>query len=184
MRLLWDELRAAVPLIWHGDPHLLSVIAFTAQVAAVATAIATVIGLPIGLALGLGRFPGSRTLRYLANASVALPPVLVGLLLWLTFAPLGPLGRPAAQHHPARGDHRPDDPRAPLHGGAHVSRRPGTATRPPAPGPRVRRRSGAARDAGIARGPDRRRRRDHRGARNHPVRGRSDRDRRWQRVRL
>jgi tungstate transport system permease protein len=92
VRLLWDELRAAVPLIWHGDPHLLSVIAFTAQVAAVATAIATVIGLPIGLVLGLGRFPGSRTLRYLANASVALPPVLVGLLLWLTFAPLGPLG--------------------------------------------------------------------------------------------
>jgi tungstate transport system permease protein len=81
-----------VPLIWHGDPHLLSVIAFTAVVAAVATTIATVIGLPIGLALGLGRFPGSRVLRYVANASMAIPPVLVGLLLFVIFAPLGPLG--------------------------------------------------------------------------------------------
>jgi len=92
MHLLWEELRTAVPMIWHGDPYLLSIISFTAQVAAVATALATVIGVPIGLALALGRFPGRGVLRFLANASVALPPVLVGLALFMIFSPQGPLG--------------------------------------------------------------------------------------------
>ena len=94
MHLIWEELRLALPLIWHGDPYLFSVIWFTLQVAAVATLIATAIGLPIGLALGLGRFPGRALLRGLANASLALPPVLVGAVLYLLMtveAPLGPL---------------------------------------------------------------------------------------------
>jgi tungstate transport system permease protein len=92
MRLIWDELRAAVPLIFHGNPYLLSVIWFTIQVAVVATAIATLIGLPIGLALGLGRFRGQRVLQVLANASLGLPPVIAGLFLFLLFVPQGPLG--------------------------------------------------------------------------------------------
>jgi tungstate transport system permease protein len=92
MRLIWDLLRQAVPLITDGNPYLLSVIWFTLQVAAVATAAAAVIGLPLGLALGLGRFRGQRALQILANTSLALPPVLVGLFLFFVFAPRGPLG--------------------------------------------------------------------------------------------
>ena len=92
MRLLWDELRQAVPMIVHGNPYLLSIISFTLQVAAVATAIASAIGLPIGLAIGLGRFRGRHVLRILANASVALPPVLVGVLLFVLSVPQAPLG--------------------------------------------------------------------------------------------
>jgi tungstate transport system permease protein len=92
MNLLWNELRHAVPLIVHGDPNLLRVVWFTIQVAAIATACAAVIGLPIALAIGLGRFRGRRTLQYLANASLALPPVLVGFFLFLLFVPQGPLG--------------------------------------------------------------------------------------------
>jgi tungstate transport system permease protein len=92
VNLLWEELRGAVPLITHGDPYLLSVIGFTLQVAAIATLSASVIGLPIGLTIGLGRFRGRRTLQVLANASMALPPVIVGLFLFLMFVPEGPLG--------------------------------------------------------------------------------------------
>jgi tungstate transport system permease protein len=92
MRLLWHELRHAVPLILHGNPYLLSVIWFTLQVAAVATVIATVIGLPLGLTIGLGRFRGRRVLQLLTNAGLGLPPVLVGLFLFLLFVPRGPLG--------------------------------------------------------------------------------------------
>jgi tungstate transport system permease protein len=92
MRLVWEELRAAVPLIVHGDPYLLSVIWFTVQVAAIATVIAAAIGLPIGVAIGLGRFRGRRVLQVLANASLGLPPVIVGLFLFLLFVPQGPLG--------------------------------------------------------------------------------------------
>jgi tungstate transport system permease protein len=92
MQLIGDLLRQAVPLITHGNPYLLSVIGFTLQVAAIATAVAAVIGLPLGLALGLGHFRGSGFLQLLANASLAVPPVLVGLFLFLAFAPRGPLG--------------------------------------------------------------------------------------------
>lgn len=92
MQLLWDELRRAVPLIVHGDPYLLSVIWFTVQVATIATLAAAVIGLPVALLIGLGRFPGRRALQILANASMGLPPVLVGLLLFFLFVPQGALG--------------------------------------------------------------------------------------------
>ena len=92
MHLLWAELRHAVPLIFHGNPYLWSIIWFTVQVAAIATAAATAIGLPLGLALGLGRFRGRRILQWLANAGIALPPVLVGLVLYVLFVPQGALG--------------------------------------------------------------------------------------------
>jgi tungstate transport system permease protein len=92
MHLLWDELRRAVPLIVNGNPYLLSVIWFTIEVAAIATVVASAIGLPIGLAIGLGRFRGCRLLQIVANASLGLPPVLVGLFLFLVFVPQGPLG--------------------------------------------------------------------------------------------
>ena len=74
------------------QPVPVSVIGFTLQVAAIATVAAAVIGLPIGLAIGLGRFRGRRWLQILANASLGLPPVLVGLFLFLLFVPQGPLG--------------------------------------------------------------------------------------------
>ena len=92
MHLIWEELRVALPMIWHGNPYLLSIIWFTLQVAAVATAIATVIGVPIALALALGRFPGRQFLRMLANSSLVLPPVLVGAVLYLLMSVQAPLG--------------------------------------------------------------------------------------------
>ena len=81
-----------MPLIIHGNPYLLHVISFTIQVAAVATAAATVLGLPLGLVIGLGHFRGRGVLQVLANASLGLPPVLVGLFLFLIMVPQGPLG--------------------------------------------------------------------------------------------
>ncbi len=92
MHLIWEELRVALPMIWHGNPYLLSIIWFTLQVAAVATASATVIGLPIALALALGRFPGRQFLRMLANASLVVPPVLVGAILYVLMSVQAPLG--------------------------------------------------------------------------------------------
>ena len=92
MQAVFDEFRVAVPLIWNGDPYLMQIIGFTLQVAAIATSIAAVIGIPIGLVLGLGRFRGRQFLRVLANASLGLPPALVGAVLFLLFAVPAPLG--------------------------------------------------------------------------------------------
>jgi tungstate transport system permease protein len=92
VRLLWEEIRGAVPLIFHGDPELLHILWFTLQVAAIAAGLATLIGVPIGTAIGLGRFRGRRTLQLIANASLGLPPALVGAALFLLFAKQSVLG--------------------------------------------------------------------------------------------
>ena len=64
----------------------------TIRVAIISTASALVIGLPIGLAIGLGRFRGRRALHILANASLALPPVLVGVFVLILLLPQGAFG--------------------------------------------------------------------------------------------
>ena len=92
MSFIWNELRDAVPLIVHGNPQLWQIIWFTLQVAAIATAAATVLGVPIGLAIGLGRFRGRGVAHALANASLALPPVVVGVFLYILFLPRAPFG--------------------------------------------------------------------------------------------
>ena len=87
MGYLWEQLRAAIPLIAQGSGDVLTVTWVTVRVALVSTATALVIGLPIGLTLGLGRFRGRRVLQALANASLALPPVLVGVWVLVLLVP-------------------------------------------------------------------------------------------------
>jgi tungstate transport system permease protein len=89
---VWTEIKFAVPLIVHGDPALLSIIGFTLQVVAIATGAAIVLGLPLGLVIGLGRFRGRGACHALANMSMAVPPALVGVVLFLLFLPEGLLG--------------------------------------------------------------------------------------------
>ena len=92
MGYMWDQLRGAIPLIAHGDPYIMGLLWVTVRVAFVSTAAALVVGLPIGLALGLGRFRGRRTLQILANASLALPSVVVGIAVLLFLLPEGAFG--------------------------------------------------------------------------------------------
>jgi tungstate transport system permease protein len=92
MGFLWHELRSAIPLILGGNGYIMAVTWVTIRVAVVSTATALAIGLPIGLAIGLGRFRGRRALHVLANASLALPPVIVGLFVLMLALPQGALG--------------------------------------------------------------------------------------------
>ena len=92
MAYLWDQLRGAIPLITHGNPYILDLLWVTIRVAFISTSLAVAVGLPIGLALGLGRFRGRRALQVLANASLALPPVVVGIAVLLLVLPSGVLG--------------------------------------------------------------------------------------------
>ena len=57
-----------------------------------ATAVAAIVGLPCGAALAICQFPGRRLLILLANAFLCLPPVVVGLGLYLMLSRSGPLG--------------------------------------------------------------------------------------------
>jgi tungstate transport system permease protein len=89
---IWGQLHAAFPLIWNGNGYLFGATWVTIRVALVATGVALVLGLPAGLALGLGRFRGRRALQILANASLALPPVLGGIFVLVLLLPGGVLG--------------------------------------------------------------------------------------------
>jgi len=89
---IWDQLRAAFPLIWSGNGYLLGATWVTVRVALIATGAALLVGLPGALALGLGRFRGRRALQILANASLALPPVLGGIFVLVLLLPGGVLG--------------------------------------------------------------------------------------------
>jgi tungstate transport system permease protein len=92
MAYLWGLIKGAIPMIVHGDSYLFGLVWVTIKVAIVSTAAALVIGLPIGLALGLGRFRGRRALQILANASLALPPVVVGIAVLLFILPQAAFG--------------------------------------------------------------------------------------------
>jgi tungstate transport system permease protein len=92
MGFIWHEIRSAIPLILGGNEYILAVTWVTIRVAVISTTAALVIGLPIGLAIGLGRFRGRRALHILANASLALPPVIVGVFVLLFVLPQGALG--------------------------------------------------------------------------------------------
>jgi tungstate transport system permease protein len=92
MSYLWDQLSGAVPLIVHRDPYIMNLLWVTIRVAVVSTTAAVVIGLPLGVALGIGRFRGRRTLQLLANASLALPAVVVGIGVLLLVLQQGALG--------------------------------------------------------------------------------------------
>jgi tungstate transport system permease protein len=74
------------------DPALLQIVALSLKVSLTAVAIATVIGLPLGALIAVERFPGRRTVIVLLNALMGLPPVVVGLLVYLMLSRAGPLG--------------------------------------------------------------------------------------------
>ena len=92
MGYLWDQLRTAVPMIWASGSGVPEIVWVTVKVALVATCCAFLVGLPAAMALALGSFRGRRTLQILANASMALPPVLVGVGLLIFILPQSALG--------------------------------------------------------------------------------------------
>jgi tungstate transport system permease protein len=84
--------RAALDLITGGDPRLFDIVVLSLQVSVSAVVIAALIGLPLGAALAVSRFPGRRALVVMTNALMGLPPVVVGLVVYLLLSRAGPLG--------------------------------------------------------------------------------------------
>jgi len=74
------------------DPRLWQIVALSLAVSLSAVAIATLIGMPLGAAIAVGRFPGRRAVIVLLNALMGLPPVVVGLAIYLLLSRAGPLG--------------------------------------------------------------------------------------------
>lgn len=86
------EFSRAFGLILGGDAELWAIVLLSLKVSLVAVLIAALIGMPMGAALAVARFRGRRVLIVLMNALMGLPPVVVGLLVYLMLSRSGPLG--------------------------------------------------------------------------------------------
>lgn len=82
----------AFRLVASLDANLMEIIALSLQVSLMAVAVAAAIGLPAGAVLAVARFPGRSVLVVLFNALMGLPPVVVGLVVYLLLSRAGPLG--------------------------------------------------------------------------------------------
>jgi len=87
-----QALGAALSLIGNLDPEIAGIVALSLGVSLSAAVIAMVIGAPLGGALAVGRFRGRQAIVVLANALLGLPPVVVGLAIYLLLSRSGPLG--------------------------------------------------------------------------------------------
>ena len=87
-----EAFAAAFGLLLTLDRDLIGIIALSLRVSLTAVALACVVGLPLGAALALVRFPGRGAVIAVLNALMGLPPVVVGLVLYLFLSRAGPLG--------------------------------------------------------------------------------------------
>lgn len=101
MGVVGEGLREAVRLLATYDPEVLDITLRTLRVSGTATLVGVLLGVPLGAWLALGSFPGRRFVVSLVNFGMGLPPVVVGLAVWLALSRYGPLGMLGLIYTPA-----------------------------------------------------------------------------------
>lgn len=89
---LGSILGLALTLVFSGDAELYKIIWLSLRVSLTAVAIGCLIGLPLGALLAATGFPGRNAIVAVLNAMMGLPPVVVGLVVYLMLSRSGPLG--------------------------------------------------------------------------------------------
>ena len=92
MQSIGDALQLALHLVLSGDADLVEIVLLSVQVSITASVVALTIGLPIGALVAVARFRGRSAVLVVMNALMGLPPVVVGLLVYLHLSRSGPLG--------------------------------------------------------------------------------------------
>jgi len=92
MNDIQDAFWVAFALLWQFDARLFDIVLLSLQVSLSAVLIAALIGMPLGALLALRRFPGRRAAIVLMNVLMGLPPVVVGLVIYLLFSRSGAFG--------------------------------------------------------------------------------------------
>jgi tungstate transport system permease protein len=83
---------SALQLILTADPTLFAIVKLSLLISLTATLIAALVGLPLGALIALTRFRGREAVIVTLNALMGLPPVVVGLTIYLALSRSGPLG--------------------------------------------------------------------------------------------
>ena len=92
---------AAFALIVSGDPEFLGIVGLSLRVTLSAVVVACALGMPLGAALAVTRFPGRGAAIVAVNALMGLPPVVVGLAVYMLLSRAGPLGPLGLLYTPA-----------------------------------------------------------------------------------
>lgn len=92
MEALWEGLKEAVRLMVEGDAELRDIALRTIFVSGIATLLAMAAGVPVGYGLARGRFRGRMVLLGAVNTGMGMPPVVMGLIVWLMLVRSGPFG--------------------------------------------------------------------------------------------
>jgi tungstate transport system permease protein len=92
MQVIYEGIIQAFRLIFSLDADLIEILFMSLKVTGTATVVAMLLGLPLGAFLGLTDFKGRKFLVVLTNTGMALPPVVVGLFVYLMLSRYGPLG--------------------------------------------------------------------------------------------
>jgi len=87
-----NAFEAAFQLIARMDPELIRIVVLSLQVSLSAAVLASAVALPLGAAVALWSFPGRGVVVVAMNALMGLPPVVVGLMVYLLLSRAGPLG--------------------------------------------------------------------------------------------
>jgi tungstate transport system permease protein len=83
---------SALQLLLRADPALIAIVRLSLVVSLSAVALAALVGVPFGAMVALARFPGREAVIVILNALMGLPPVVVGLVVYLLLSRSGPLG--------------------------------------------------------------------------------------------
>ncbi len=92
MNTITEAFLLSLQMMARLEPELLSIVGLSLRVSLTAVLIGTLIGLPLGAFLALTRFPGRNACIVVLNACMGLPPVVVGLVVYLILSRSGPLG--------------------------------------------------------------------------------------------
>lgn len=92
MDAIWEGLKEAIRLIAAGDATLRDIAWRTVVVSGSATLLAMAVGVPAGYALARARFRGRTILLGVVNTGMGMPPVVIGLVVWLMLVRSGPFG--------------------------------------------------------------------------------------------
>jgi len=92
MELFTQSLREAARLLFEASPYLVEIVVRSLRVSGSAVLLGILIGIPIGIAVGLGRFRGRQIVIASIHTGFALPPVVVGLFVYMLLSRSGPLG--------------------------------------------------------------------------------------------
>lgn len=89
---MWETLGNALAMLGSLDGEVVATVGLSLRVSLLAVALGCALGLPFGAFVGTARFPGRPVVVALLNASMGLPAVVVGLVVYLLLSRSGPLG--------------------------------------------------------------------------------------------